>query len=153
MSYLPNGQSNLVIAHRCTVSIVLTFHKHNSLPLCRYEPSSPVSWCAPRPFLLEECRGFESRHLGCRKRRAMSNKILSIRGNLAPWLKIWLNWTNKRTVWTVVVVLQCDHIWQIFATLCKKISLWQFYVPIFRSILASLLCHWANDHCFKWPNN
>ena len=43
-SYLPNCQSNLVIAHHVpTVSIVLYFHKHNSFPFGRYDPLSPVS--------------------------------------------------------------------------------------------------------------
>ena len=32
----------------CTVYIVWFFHKHKSLPLSRYEPSSPISCCAPQ---------------------------------------------------------------------------------------------------------
>ena len=35
----------------CTVSIVLYFHKHNSLPLGAYKPSSPVSCRAPQTIL------------------------------------------------------------------------------------------------------
>ena len=32
----------------CTVSILLYFHKHNSLLLGRHEPSSPASCCTPQ---------------------------------------------------------------------------------------------------------
>ena len=39
----------------CTVSIVLYFHKHNSLPLDRPETSSSFSCCAPRHQRLWIC--------------------------------------------------------------------------------------------------
>ena len=39
---LRNCKTNLVIDLSYTGSNVLTFHKHYSLPMCRYEPSSPL---------------------------------------------------------------------------------------------------------------
>ena len=50
-SYLPNCQINLVIAFHA-LSLFFTFHKHNSLTLGRYQPSSPISCRAP--FLLSD---------------------------------------------------------------------------------------------------
>ena len=39
--YLPNCETYLVIVLHALVSIVLIFHKHNNLPLGRFEPSYP----------------------------------------------------------------------------------------------------------------
>ena len=40
--------------HWCTFATVLYFQKHNRLPLGRYEPSSPVGYCAPHANLLKK---------------------------------------------------------------------------------------------------
>ena len=39
----------------CTLNIVLYFHKHNSLPLGSYKPSSPVSCRTPYPLDQARC--------------------------------------------------------------------------------------------------
>ena len=49
-SHLPNSQTNLAIALH-VLSLFLAFHKHNSLPLGRYKPLSPVSCIAPRQLV------------------------------------------------------------------------------------------------------
>ena len=53
---------------------------------------------------------------------------------------------------------QCDQIWPNFATLTKKLCIWNLFEGLFgiwqnfESILAKLLYHWANFHYCKWPN-
>ena len=46
-SCLLNCQSNLVVALDALSLLFLYFYKHNSLPLGRYKPSSPISCPAP----------------------------------------------------------------------------------------------------------
>ena len=45
-SDLLNSETNLVIVLH-VLSLFVTFHKHNSLPLGRYEPSSPLAVALP----------------------------------------------------------------------------------------------------------
>ena len=46
---LINDQADIVSLFCSILSIVSYFHKHVSLPLERYEPSSLVSYCSPNP--------------------------------------------------------------------------------------------------------